>query len=128
MTTRTLTANEQTIIAQQLQAWSAPKLSLLSNTPIIYSIKSPLKSSILSASIVLFLFCISLFFSKEKLGKNAIFNNRYILIVIVFLGIMSFIIYFTTNWKNNRIINALPHLPENATVSQYNSYIGGWFR
>jgi uncharacterized membrane protein len=128
MTTRTLTANEQTIIAQQLQAWSAPKLSLLSNTPIIYSIKSPLKSSILSASIVLFLFCISLFFSKEKLGKNAIFNNRYILIVIVFLGIMSFIIYFTTNWKNNRIINALPYLPENATVSQYNSYIGGWFR
>ena len=128
MTTRTLTANEQTIIAQQLQSWSAPKLSLLSNTPIIYSIKSPLKSSILSASIGLFLFCISLFFSKEKLGKNAIFNNRYILIVIVFLGIMSFIIYFTTNWKNNRIINALPYLPENATVSQYNSYIGGWFR
>jgi len=32
----------------------------------------------------------------------------------------------STNWKNNRIINALPHLPENATVSQYNSYVG-WF-
>jgi len=125
MTTRTITANEQTIIAQQLQAWSAPRLSLLSNTPIIYSIKSPLKSTILSAFTFVFMFGIYLsFLNKDKFDKKAIINT--ILLPIVFLVIICFLIYLTTNWKNNRIINALPYLPENATVSQYNSYIG-WF-
>lgn len=125
MTTRTLTANEQTIIAAQLQAWSAPRLSLLSNTPIIYSIKSPLKSTLLSAATFVFMFCIYLsFLNKDKLDKKTIINT--ILLPIVFLVIICFLIYLTTNWKNNRIINALSHLPENATVSQYNSYVG-WF-
>jgi hypothetical protein len=117
MTTRPLTDNEQTIIIKQLQAWMPAHGSIFSDTPVIYDIASPSKRAIVGTVIFILIFLYTL--------KNDIFKN-FLLFEIIFIILWYPFQYFCQNFVNNRIINALPHLPENATYTQYYKYMYGF--
>ena len=118
MTTRQLSANEQTIISQQLQAWMPAHGSIFSDTPVIYDIASPMKRAIIGIAIFIVIFIYVMHTSKGS-GLSA----KYIFGCIIFIGLWGLFDYVCQNFVNNRIINALPHLPENATYTQYYKYM-----
>ena len=117
MATRQLSANEQLIITQQLQTWMPYRGSILSNVPIIYNIASPAKRALIGVSFFILIFLYTLQSGMYK---------QYIIYKIIFIVLWYPFQYFSQNFVNNRVINALQHLPENATYRQYYKYMYGF--
>jgi hypothetical protein len=116
LTPRTLTAEEQTLLQDQLESWFPTRHSLFINAPIIYSICNPTKSTIFIASIVILCFVGFVIYTKMKL------DVKIIVIILICISVLCILNYIGKTIMNSYIIKALPYMPSNADTLQYYKY------